>query len=200
MEIKAKIEYGKLKKLVEEMSKKYSVKVGLLAGKGADDLTDSGITYAHLGTIQEFGADIKITPKMAAYLAITARELGLPKLEAKGDGYIHIPARSFLRMPLTTKNRVVKELKKQLDANEEEIINYIAKNADFQTLAIMLGASAVEVVNEAFQSAGFGEWQPNSPFTIAMKGSALPLTGRGKENDAAGHLKQRITYEVKKDG
>lgn len=192
-EIKAKINYGKLKELIQNMSKNYSVKVGVLAGHGAEETTESGINYAELGAIQEFGCDIKITQKMAAYLAITAKELGLPKLQAKGDGYVHIPSRSFLRMPLTTKNRVVKELKKQLDADEDAIIAYIAKNADFMTLAVMLGVSAKEVVLQAFETDGFGQWKANSPYTIARKGSAKPLQDTGS-------LWQKIDYEVNQDG
>lgn len=62
-EIKAKINYGKLTQLVKTMSKQYSVKVGLLAGKGGDDEVSPDMDLAGIGLIQEYGADIKITPK-----------------------------------------------------------------------------------------------------------------------------------------
>lgn len=190
MEINTKIEYKKLKELVKNMSKQYSVKVGLLANKGGSEERGEDLDNAGLGAIQEFGCDIKITQKMAAYLAITAKELGLPKLQTKGDGYIHIPARSFLQMPLTKKNLVIKELKNQLATKDlDEIITYFGKSGDLMTLAVLLGASAVEVVRQAFQTQGFGEWAPNSPYTIAGKGSANPLLDTGE-------LWQKIDFEV----
>ena len=193
MNIDVKVNYGKLKELVQNMSKKYTVKVGLLANKGGSDEVSNNLDYAGLGAVQEFGCDIKITQKMAAFLAIRAKDLGLPKLEKKGDGYIHIPARSFLQMPLTKKNAVINELKKQLDTHDlEYIISYFGKTGDLMTLAVMLGASAVEVVNEAFDTSGWGQWQPNSPLTIAMKGSANPLQDTGE-------LQGKITFEVEEN-
>jgi len=191
-EIKAKVEYGKLKELVKNMSKEYIVKVGLLSDKGGAEERGENLDNAGLGAIQEFGCDIKITPKMAAYLAITAKELGLEKLETKGDGYVHIPARSFLQMPLTSKNRVINELKKQLQTKDlEDIISYFGRTGDLMTLAVMLGASAKEVVNQAFQTQGFGQWAANSPYTIAAKGSANPLQDTGE-------LWGKIDFEVEK--
>ena len=190
MEIKAKVNYGKLKELVKAMSKQYTVKVGLLSDKGGSEEVSQDLDYAGLGAVQEFGCDIKITEKMAAFLAIKAKELGLPKLEKQGDGYIHIPPRSFLQMPLTKKNAVINELRKQLGGlQKEDIAEYILRKNDFMTLAVMLGASAVEVVNQAFETHGFGEWQPDSPLTIPMKGSANPLQDTGE-------LQKKITFEV----
>ena len=61
------------------------------------------------------------------------------------------------------------------------------------SLAIIIGASAVEQIQEAFQSEGFGEWKANSLFTIADKGSANPLVDTGK-------LRGAITYEVNENG
>ena len=192
MEIGAKVEYGKLKELVKNMSKEYIVKVGLLADKGGSEERAEDLDNAGLGAIQEFGADIKITPKMAAYLAITAKELGLPKLEKEGDGYVHIPPRSFLQMPLTRKNAVLKEFRKLFKGKDlEELIYHFGKTGDLMSLAVLLGASAVEVVKQAFQTQGFGQWAPNSPYTIAAKGSANPLQDTGE-------LWQKIDFEVEK--
>ena len=56
----------------------------------------------------------------------------------------------------------------------------------------MLGSAGVRLVNEAFETSGWGEWLPNSPLTIAQKGSAMPLIDTGK-------LRQSITYEVEKN-
>ena len=192
MKLKADIKYDKLKELVETMSKKYSIKVGLLANKGGSDEVADNLDYAGLGAIQEFGADIQITEKMAAYLAITAKELGLPKLEKQGDGYVHIPARSFLRMPLTRRGEVLKRLKKKMNvSSQEEILWYFGKTGDMMTLAVLLGATCKETIIDAFQTGGFGEWKPNSPYTIAAKGSDKPLQDTGA-------LWQKIDYEIEK--
>jgi len=191
MKLKADIKYKKIEELVKNMSKKWSVKVGLLATKGGSEEVGENLDYAGLGAIQEFGADIKITQKMAAYLAITAKELGLPKLQKQSDGYVHIPARSFLRMPLTRKNALLKKLQKKMNVgSQEEILWYFGKTGDMQTLAVMLGASAKELIIEAFETGGWGTWAPNSPYTIAAKGSNNPLQDTGA-------LWQKIDYEVK---
>ena len=193
MGIKANINYGKLKDLVKELSKTYKVKVGLLADKGGSDEVSDNLDVAGLGAVQEFGCDIKITQKMAAYLAMRAKELGLPPKKGKGDGYVHIPARSFLQMPLTKRNAVINKLKEHFGADTEDIVDYIGQSGDLKSLAIMLGAAGVDVVKEAFQTSGYGEWQPNSPFTEAAKGSALPLRDTG-------NLESKITFEVEENG
>ena len=193
MEISASVDMGGLKKLVQGMSRKYQLKVGLLASQGGSDEVAENIDYAGLGAIQEFGCDIKITQKMAAYLHITAKELGLPKLESQGDGYVHIPARSWLVMPLTRKNELLKKLRKKLGADNWQIKQYFEKNADFYSLAILLGVSAVEQIQEAFDTEGFGEWAPNSPYTIQRKGSSMPLIDKGA-------LRKKVTYEVEENG
>lgn len=190
MEIKTSIKYDKLKKFVQEMSKKYSIKVGLLSNKGGSDEVGENLDYAGLGAIQEFGCDIKITPKMAAYLALTAKELGLPDLKKQGDGYVHIPARSFLAMPLSRKNFIIQKLKeKKVVHSQEEFAWWLGKTGDLRTLAEMLGANAKETIIDAFKTNGFGQWQPNSPYTIAAKGSANPLQDTGE-------LWQKIDYEI----
>lgn len=193
MEIKTNINYGKLKDLVKELSKTYKVKVGLLADKGGSDEVSDNLDMAGLGAEQEFGKDIKITQKMAAYLAMRAKELGLPPKKGKGDGYVHIPPRSFLQMPLTKRNAVINKLKERFGAGTEDIVDYIGQSGDLKSLAIMLGAAGVEVVKEAFQTNGDGQWAPNSPFTEAAKGSALPLRDTG-------NLESKITYEVEENG
>ena len=110
MEIKTEINYGALKKLVQAMSKKYQVKVGLLANKGGSDSVSDDMDIAGLGALHEFGADIKITKKMAAFLHFKAEDLGLPPSNGKGDGYIHIPARSWLEMPLKKRNDLKRKI------------------------------------------------------------------------------------------
>lgn len=188
MEINAKINYKGLENLIKAMSKQYSVKVGLLANKGGSDAVSENMDLAGLGALQEFGADIKITQKMAAFLHFKAEELGLPKSDKKGDGYVHIPARSWLQMPLERRTDLLKKILAKT-GDIEMLADYIAKTGDLQSLAVLVGASAVEQIQEAFNTEGFGEWAANSPYTIAQKGSAMPLVDTGS-------LRQAITYEV----
>ena len=193
MEINANINYKELKQLIKAMSKKYSVKVGLLANKGGSEAISEDMDLAGLGALQEFGADIKITQKMAAFLHFKAEELGLPPSNGKGDGYVHIPARSWLQMPLERRKDLQKKIIQYFGESKEDVEHYIAQTGDLMSLAIMIGTAAVNQIQEAFQTEGFGEWKPNSPYTIANKGSAMPLVDTGS-------LRQAITFEVSENG
>lgn len=193
MEISAKINYKDLENVIRAMSKQYKVKVGLLANKGGSDEVSEDMDKAGLGALHEFGCDIKITQKMAAFLHFKAEELGLPKSDKKGDGYVHIPARSWLQMPLERRKDLMKRIIKYFGESKESVEDYIAKTGDLQSLAIIIGAAAVDQIQEAFNSDGFGEWKSNSPYTIAQKGSAKPLVDTGS-------LRQAITYEVENNG
>ena len=200
MEIKANASYGNLKKLIQALSKDYQIKVGVLANKAGIDGKTRGSTVvsddmdvAGVGALQEFGADIKITKKMAAFLHFKAEDLGLPPSNGKGDGYIHIPARSWLQIPLEKKNALKKKIIEKFGGEQESIENYIIETGDLMSLAIIIGVSAVEQIQEAFASEGFGQWAPNSPLTVASKGSAMPLIDKGRVRGA-------ITYEVNNNG
>ena len=200
MDIKANISYGNLKQLVQAMSKKYQIKVGLLANKVGIDGKTRGSTevsndmdVAGIGLIQEFGADIKITDKMRKYVHWLAKELNLPPSNGKGDGYIHIPARSWLQMPLEKRNALKRKIMEKFGGSKEHVESYIIDTGDLMRLAILIGASAVEQIQEAFASEGFGEWEANSPLTVASKGSAMPLIDKGR-------LRGAITYEVNENG
>lgn len=192
-EIEAKINYGNLKKLIKAMSSQYSVKVGLLANKGGSDQVSENLDLAGLGAVQEFGATINVTPKMRSYFRY---KFGI-NLKKK---QIVIPPRSFLTMPLSRINELKKKLRSHFgNYSIGDIADYITESGDFETLAILLGVSAVEQIHEAFNTGGFGEWEQNAPLTIEQKNSTMQLVGRGRENDASGHLRNAITYEVSKN-
>ena len=74
----------------------------------------------------------------------------------------------------------------------ETVEYWIAEKGDLMSVAMMLGGAGVRLINEAFETSGWGNWAPNSPLTIAQKGSAMPLIDTGK-------LRQSITYEVQKN-
>lgn len=189
--IEAKIDFGKLKNIAKEMSKRYSIKLGLLAKYGAGEAVSENMDLAGLGMVQEYGADIKITPKMAAFLAIKAKELGLSPKAQKGDGYVHIPARSFLYQPIVGDAAGFrKEIKKELD---DFAMEYIAEYEDFEELAKTIAVVGLTRIQKAFSDGGInGEWRENSPFTIASKGSSKPLIDEGT-------LRGAVYYEVEKN-
>lgn len=159
--INATINYKGLKKLVEEMSKQYTIKVGLLASQGgSDDVEGTDFDLAGLGALMEYGSQ---------------------------DG--KIPARSFLEMPITLKSEeILKKVKQDYSVQE---INYFLKQGkiDLLSRAYMLGVGAVDAIQEAFETRGFGNWQENASSTIKAKGSDMPLIDTG-------NLRRHIVAEV----
>ena len=185
-EIKININKGKIKNLIDGLGDKKAVKVGLIAGKGGDDLVSEDMDLAGIGAVQEFGATIQVTDKMRAWLHYNGLHL------KASTTTINIPVRSFLQMPLEDRKRLLNNIKKGLDF--EDFIEYVEKTGDLQSLAVMIGAGAVETINEAFATDGFGNWQPNNPFTIERK------KGKEKPLQNSGDLRRKITYEVIDNG
>ena len=191
-EINAKINYGNLKKLVEEMTKNYTVKVGLLAEKNGSEEVSPNLDMAGLGAVHEFGATIKVTDKMRAYFRY-AYGINLKKSTKE----IKIPARSWLEMPITRNNgadlrKLIKE-KADLTKNDielvQEFISEYGESGILKDLALAVGVSAKEQIDKAFESEGFGEWQSDSPLTIKNKNSSMPLIDKGR-------FRKTITYDI----
>lgn len=186
MQFEAKIDYKNLKDIAKALTRNFKIKVGLLAEKGGSDTISDNLDLAGLGAIQEFGCEIPVTEKMRGYLAAN---LGLHL--KKSTTHIIIPSRSFLQMPLEKQNELKKRLVKKI-GSKEDILYYIKKTNDLESVAILLGASAVELIQEAFDTGGFGEWKPNNQLTVKGKGSNMPLVDTG-------NLRQHITFEVERE-
>lgn len=193
-----------LTQLMKDLDQKFSIRVGIIGDKAYEKhktkdkdgkVIESGLTNAQLGSIHEFGATIKVTPKMRAYLHHIGVHL---KPETTT---ITIPTRSFLRMPLLSG-----EFKEYLLYGAREVIlkglksDYIsyeglkAKPEIMEGVCEWIGAEALARVQAAFQTGGFGNWAPISEITkIQRIGDANnpPL-------DDTGDLKDSITVEVKK--
>lgn len=197
MEIEAKINYGKLKKLAQAMRKHISVKVGLLSNKGgADEVPKSpDLDYAGLGAVQEFGAHIPVTDKMRGFFR---HHFGINI--KKSTTQIDIPARSFLQMPLERKNELMKRLKEHGFRDFDNLIDHITQTGDFESLGIILGGAAVEQIQEAFETGGWGEWAPDSELTISNKIKNEKQRETAKPLIDTSSLKNRITYEVEQNG
>ena len=200
VEIKTSIKYDKLKKLAKALSKSATVKVGLLAnkpgengGKGSDFISEN-LDLAGLGALQEFGCQIPVTDKMRGFFR---HHFGINIKSS--TTYINIPARAFLGTlfsnPKTTERLMSAGNITGDTAFDVEYFKYkLLDNPNFvEDICIALGAKAVEIIQEAFSTGGFGEWQANSSLTIKNKGSAQPLVDTGRLSGA-------ITYEVESNG
>ncbi len=189
-EIKANIKYGALKNLVQEMAKNYSVKVGLLANKGGSEEVSPNLDMAGLGAVQEFGARIKVTDKMRGYFAY-AFGINLKKSTTE----IVIPARSWLQKPIERSAELRKKIRQKAELTKDEISlaeEFIAEyggSGILKELAYAVATSSLEIIDEAFETKGFGEWANNSTLTVREKGSAEPLIDTGR-------LRGAITYEI----
>lgn len=82
-----------------------------------------------------------------------------------------IPRRSFLRFPIEYQAReIVSKWTKIKNKFSKDLVNGSLKD-----VMAKLGVLAEIAIQEAFASRGFGQWKPNSYFTIKQKGSASPL-------------------------
>lgn len=146
-----------LKLLKSELAKFRSarVRVGVLGNKADrfdEDWNKSKLNNPTLGLIHEFG--------------IVA--MG-PAPEGKNIPRTSLPARSFLRMPLTN------YLPKEIDKIGRAVWRAIILKKGVLVALGDLGQIARNVVDRAFATGGFGYWAPNSPRTIKRKGSSKPL-------------------------
>ncbi len=151
-----------------KMSAKMRARVGIFGDKNARSRVErgEGITNAEVGQRMEFGG----TFKWAAWKALTGRE------------EIHVPARSFLRMPLRDKKTRISA------AMKSSAILLTVKGLPM--LFMRLGAAGLSIVTEAFATRGFGTWSPNHPLVIKMKkGGDSPLIDTGT-------LQRSISYQV----
>ena len=94
-----------------------------------------------------------------------------------------VPRRSFLRAPFYYKQE-------EMESAIETQFKSIAEKGKDSSLALnLIGVTAQTIVQDAFITQGYGEWQPNSQRTIEEKGSSQPLIDTGA-------LRQSITYGV----
>lgn len=178
----AKILTGRMKKIAKQLSKYYTVKIGLLAGKGGDMPVSENADLAYIGAVQEYGAKIKVTDKMRGYFR---HNFGVNLKKDKEQ--IEIPARSWLYEPI--KDEGFRKLVYEFVGDQEVFEEYADK--DFmKQLAKLIGEAGMLQIQRAFANGGInGEWPANSPITVASKGSSKPLIDN---SDLRGH----ITYEV----
>lgn len=175
-----KILTGKLKKISQMLGKHYTVKIGINAKDNVP--VSENMDLASIGAVQEYGAKINVTPKMRAFLR---HNFGINL--KKTTTQINIPARSWLYEPI--KDKGFRKLIYEFIGDQKLFEEYADENI-MKQLANLIGEAGLLQIQKAFENSGInGEWAPNSPVTIAKKGSSKPLIADG---DLRGH----VTFEV----
>lgn len=179
---KTQVNFNRLSKVIEELDKKFSIRVGIIGDVAYQQHEHTDLTNADLGAIHEFGAVTKNGTK--------------------------IPERSFLRVPLLTNegrraiikeviknNEGVAELAKKPTGDEYDTAyrEAIKKVVNPEMIANQIGLAALERVQEAFETDGFGNWKPT---TEASRKQRYGNPDNPTLIDT-GQLRDSITFEVK---
>lgn len=90
------------------------------------------------------------------------------------------PKRSFIRMPLETKGDKIAEYAHKKARGHLE-------SGDIKAIFEDIGIAAESVIQEAFDSRGFGTWKENADSTVLQKGSDAPLIDDGTLRKAVTH-------------
>lgn len=120
---------------------------------------EGGLTLAGIGAVHEFGTD----------------------RAGRGNKTV-IPQRSFIRMPLETGQD-------EIEAAVKPHLQKKIADGDIEGIFKLIGAAGEARIQEAFETGGFGTWDPNADITIERKGSDSPLIDTGA-------LRQAITSKV----
>ena len=159
-----------IKNLAENLAKLKGLqaKVGVFGGRHPG----SGESIPDIAMLHEFGSQ-------------TARSFNYKGQTIKIKG---VPTRSFLRMPLTTRKSKVIGDKEEM----KKYVIYALQTGHVNVPLEIMGRRAEEVIQDAFDSGGYGQWDKNiSKEYIALKGSDTPLIDTG-------FLRQSITSKLSK--
>ena len=160
----------KMKEVLDRYSKSY-VKVGLFGGNHSSN----GESLVKIGALHEFGS---ITPRTINYKG--------KKITLSG-----IPTRSWLRMPL--KSRRLRLLGENREHREIVFRQTVLQEIDHGYTGVLLkflAENAKKVIDDAFETQGFGKWKPNiNKEYVKLKGSDTPLIDTGE-------LRRSVTAEI----
>ena len=189
---KNQIVFKRLNNLMKDLGQKYSIRVGIIGDKAYEQHPHADLTMAQLGAIHEFGATINVTDKMRTWLHHNDIHL------RRETNTVVIPTRSFLRMPLLS-GEGKKELRKVVNDNpsadrELNAIEATKNGKILELIAELVAVKALQRVQEAFQTSGFGAWAPITEFT---KNCRIGDSSNKPLNDT-GDLMNSITYKVTK--
>lgn len=148
--------------------------VDLINGKGVEVGVFKG-EHAWLAGIHEYGCDIKVTPKMRAYLHRRGLHL------KKSTTHIHIPERSFLRTGYDqNRDEVLKKAGKLL---AEVTAGRMTARGCYQAVGLGLSSKIKDYARDLGSP-------PNHPFTQDQKGTSNPLIQTG---DMIGGISWRVS-------
>lgn len=114
-----------------------------------NETVEGGYTLAGIGAVHELGTD----------------------RAGRGNSTV-IPERSFIRMPLESGQE---QIEKSLEPRMQELL----EKGDIEGIFKLIGIAGEARIQEAFETAGFGEWDPNAESTIKRKKSDQPLIDDG---------------------
>lgn len=122
-----------------------------------------------IAEMNEFGIDIRVTDEFSRMLHALADEHGLDKsMLPKAGDVLRIPERSFLRSTFDS------EKGKFDKAAREQALQVLTGKADAYEALRELGRQVQKAIIDRVAA---GDFKPNDPFTIALKGHDRPLIG-----------------------
>ncbi len=158
----------------------HEVEIGIFGDRAEQPVGDSKITMRDLAVILHEGCDIRVTPKMRAYLHYMGLHL------SPDTTHIHIPPRPFVDPILEDIEiagvRIIQAGIDQAIANPGMNLTQETWHRVGQTVIGMMRKSMIDLREPA-----------NHPFTIQQKKSTNPLVDHG-------HLQRSVVEEVRHKG
>lgn len=158
-----KDKFPDMKRTIDTINSK-SIEVGCIEGN-----------HQWLAAIHEYGCDIRVTPKMRAYLHHQGLHLSPDTTE------IHIPERSFLR---SGHDKEAKEVMVKASKVIGQVIDGKMSEEQFFDMVGQMLATKIKTYARDLSD------PPNHPYTVDQKGSSNPLVDTG-------NMIEGISFRVK---
>lgn len=185
--------YEEIRKLASQLARsRTSVVVGVVEGKGGEDIVSDGLTMAGLAAVQEFGATIDhpggtpyvVTDRGAVFVKKDS-EAGQKAISAgrvTGPHKITVPERAPIRTTFDSEGRIIEQ------AMVRELKSVVDGKKDVDQALNTVGLFAASRIRRTIQR---GLPPPNAPSTIRKKKSSKPLIGE------SGALLNSYTHQVR---
>lgn len=110
---------------------------------------------------------------MDANKGLTNAEIGFK--QEMGSASERIPRRSFLWDTFTQHG---KELEDEI--KDKKLVDKLFLAGKVDEYLKLVGVACTNLVVKAFTTSGWGNWKPNAPMTVKLKGSSKPLIDTGQ--------------------
>lgn len=169
---------GKIKKLA-----KARIEAGWI--DAGEKHADSNLTMAELAYLLEYGARVKVTPKMRGFFAVgglkNEADEKSPVFLKKSTRFINIPPRPMLRM--TARDCGKEWVKKAGQLSKAVLYDKMEADEAHKMLALQLEQDIKKTMAN-------GNFAPNAPLTVKLKGKNTPLINTfGLLNAVRGEVK-----------